>query len=496
MSLHAIINPDALQRLNDQKRQATVSSVLISILSMILIGLVLAFYLLPTIEHREADITTYYSDSNPDEPKQKPLMNRLFSKKRPPAAPSNAAPSITARVISSFTIPEVDSLSETIGLHASDGDGDGLEGDGPGTGGFIPNRPADIHSQRCSKTDRLARLKQNGGSPEIENSVVKALRWLKKNQSSDGSWGSSHKTGMTGLALLAYLGHCEDPSSEEFGDSCLQAIVYLLDIGSKNEGRLTMDNNNKHWPYEHAIATYALAEAYTFAKRSSAFVPRHKEVLLQAGQWIIEHQHGSGGWDYNYDMSGKRGGDLSVSAWQIQALKACQVTGLKFHGMKGTVKKALEYVTLRQAPNGGFGYTGTQPVAAANHHSLTGAALLAYQMWGKGSRTEVRKGARYILANAELDYNSASCDLYAHYYHSQAMMQRGGKQWAEYNAHFRDQIFLNQNASGAWKKPGGNEKPKAAGSLFANETKEGIHYRTCLCTLMLEVYYRYLPATR
>jgi hypothetical protein len=116
-------------------------------------------------------------------------------------------------------------------------------------------------------------------------------------------------------------------------------------------------------------------------------------------------------------------------------------------------------------------------------------------MWGKGSRKEVRNGAKYILREAKLDYNGTDSDLYAHYYHSQAMMQRGGEQWEKYNEMFRDQILLNQNENGSWKKPGGNDGTKAVGALFATETPEGIHYRTCLCTLMLEVYYRYLPGT-
>ena len=37
--------------------------------------------------------------------------------------------------------------------------------------------------------------------------------------------------------------------------------------------------------------------------------------------------------------------------------------------------------------------------------------------------------------------------------------------------------------------------PEAVGALFAQDNAEGKHYRNCLCALMLEVYYRYLPGT-
>ena len=39
---------------------------------------------------------------------------------------------------------------------------------------------------------------------------MKSLRWMKQTQNKDGSWGN-RKVAYTGLALLAYLGHCETP---------------------------------------------------------------------------------------------------------------------------------------------------------------------------------------------------------------------------------------------------------------------------------------------
>ena len=71
------------------------------------------------------------------------------------------------------------------------------------------------------------------------------------------------------------------------------------------------------------------------------------------------------------------------------------------------------------------------------------------------------------------------------------MMNRGGDQWKKYNEMFRDQILNNQNPDGSWKEPGGGKKPNAAGGTYVSN----VHYRNCLCTLMLEVYYRFLPGT-
>jgi hypothetical protein len=56
---------------------------------------------------------------------------------------------------------------------------------------------------------------------------------------------------------------------------------------------------------------------------------------------------------------------------------------------------------------------------------------------------------------------------------------------------FRDQLLNNQNADGSWKSPGGGAKLNAVAASYQNNA----HYRNCLCILMLETYYRFLPGT-
>jgi hypothetical protein len=117
--------------------------------------------------------------------------------------------------------------------------------------------------------------------------------------------------------------------------------------------------------------------------------------------------------------------------------------------------------------------------------------MLGLQMWNKESAGSVRSGGKYIEKKSKFDYNGEDCDLYGHYYESQAMMNRGGEQWKKYNAMFRDQVLNNQNADGSWKAPGGGKKPNAVAALYTSN----VHYRNCLNILMLEVYYRFLPGT-
>lgn len=404
---------------------------------------------------------------------------------------------------SSYAIPEQgDSFGEMSTLSSLSGGGmsGGLGGSGNGSGfgkgsgsgggvglgagagklfGLIP----ETMRKRCSKEDRLARLKENGGTPACEEAVLKSLRWIKGTQASDGSWGEANKAAMTGFALLAYFGHCETPASEEFGDSCMNGIVYLVNLGMKNNGRMASNFTGNSWVYEHAIATYALGEAATFCRELKIEIPSLMEITEKAGQFIIDNQSKNGGWAYLYKTD-KGHTDVSIVGWQIQALKACSHTRIKYSGMNSCINKGLDYLLTCQNENGGFGYSSKNPSGEKDYFTLTGVGMLCHQMWGKGARSEIRKAAKYVIENTKFDYNTKDSDLYTHYYESQAMMQRGGEDWKKYNDLFRDQVLNNQNEDGSWKVPG-------FGAAFAGD-EQGKIYRTALCTLMLEVYYRFL----
>ncbi len=489
MSIHAQLSEDAQQRLNAQKRNSTISSMIIAGLAILLIFLVLGLVFLPPIVTESATIVAYSSSVTEEQEIREKKVNSQIKQK--PSAPANSM----ARVIASnaaspvaIPVPEVvlDTLSSDFGDGDDFGGGWGDAGDTGGGGGFGAI-PATMR-KRCSKEDRMQRLAEMGGNPAAEEVVEKGLEWLKATQNADGSWTGKDKAAMTGFAVLAYLGRCETPISEKYGDSCLRGISYLVDLGMRNAGKLSESPAHRHMPYEHSIATYAICEAATFCKQLQINVPNLDEVAQMSVEFIIDNQHTrSGGWDYNYDTTGKRGGDLSIAAWQIQALKAAKHTGLEFKNMRKTAKFATEYVeSMQNKEHGGFGYSSPKSPSAGSfgYFSMTGGGVLALQMWGKENSKEARNGVDYILKNSKFDYSSNDSDLYAHYYEAQAMMIRGGKAWETYNAMFRDQLINVQRENGDWQAPG-------RGKDFAKYP----HYRNCLNILMLETYYRFLPGT-
>jgi hypothetical protein len=67
----------------------------------------------------------------------------------------------------------------------------------------------------------------------------------------------------------------------------------------------------------------------------------------------------------------------------------------------------------------------------------------------------------------------------------------GGSAWQKWNRWFQDEIVQNQSPDGSWPVPGN----KGHGPMGEN-SKTGQVYRTTLCILMLEVFYRYMPTNK
>ena len=202
-----------------------------------------------------------------------------------------------------------------------------------------------------------------------EEAIVRGLNWLKKVQDSDGGWGlqdkddkgqktggsSEHRDAMTGMALLAYLGHCELQDSPGFGDSVKRGIDFLTStppdkLGSYDgSGKfLGLKGGGNRGSYAHPIRTYALCEAYTMTK-----IPKLKEYAKRAIKLVIDGQHPNGGWAVR--ISGWAlvpMPTLSVTGWCIQALKAFALTGITGLEVDETMDKAIEYVKKCQAADG------------------------------------------------------------------------------------------------------------------------------------------------
>ena len=351
-----------------------------------------------------------------------------------------------------------------------------------------------IYASRMSSQTRAGAIGRYGGGgtkmDQLEGAVYRALNWLQKNQNEDGSWGASYKASMTGLALLTMLAHGETQVSKQYGETVQKGVQWLMDTGRKNKNVFSA----QHPEYQHAIATYALAEDYALTQIGDLLT-----VLEGAVQKIIISQSPTGAWEYGYNNQMSRpderplGGDLSISGWNIQALKAAKNAGVKVKGLDEAMRKALDFTkAVYDDKTHRFGYQKK----GGGSDSMLGVGILSMMFLGAGDSKEARGAIREASNRVKCDWSKANeGSSYLWYYVTQAMFQGGGSYWVAWNREFRDTLLKNQMPDGHWTVPGSREDVPPADAKWkqvANPKDSPVYHTSMLC-MMLEVYYRFLP---
>ncbi len=328
------------------------------------------------------------------------------------------------------------------------------------------------------------------GDQMTEDAVMRALRWLKKNQQPDGSW-KSQKVAMTGLALLSFLAHGEVPDngkSTEFGETVHRALEYLLS-NQKADGRFNGADGHE---YAHPIAAYALCEAYGMTLN-----PNVKTAAEKALVPIISGQHPTGGWNYKMDPgldkeTGTYRDDTSYMGWCVQAVKAAQLAKLKVEGLEKAGKLAVRGFKSNANPNGGFGYTGP------GQGGLTSVGTLSLQLLGAGGETVVRRSIDLMdrwQPSFEASNPTGNSLQYYCYYATQSKFHSGGKRWENWNKMMKPLYVSSQLVEkGAVKDCNGNSADIGWWVNGDAHTDRPV-MDTCLAALQLMVYYRNLPTT-
>ena len=361
-----------------------------------------------------------------------------------------------------------------------------------------------------TKEGREKGRKDNEGTPEAEEAVLRALRWLKAQQLPDGSW-PGQPTAMTGLAILSFLAHGETPGdkSPEFGPAVERGLRYL--VGNQNADGLfrSKDGNN----YAHPIATYALCEAYSMMR-----TPNLKEAAEKALRHIVRGQHPNGGWDYNMRQSERD--DTSYMGWCAQAVKAAHIArNLEVDNLDAVFRNAVNGFKKNANPSGGFGYTDR------GRGGLSGVGVLCMQLLGAGKEPEVNDALAFLddCAFSFPDWKrqpySGGSPVYYWYYITQARFRAGGDRWDGWNRQFQPELVKRQivvegaiagpdgtlRDIGYWDSPSASEHHGGGGApveaVAWNDGKEvpvkgtlgGRVQDTALCALQLMVFYRNLP---
>lgn len=314
----------------------------------------------------------------------------------------------------------------------------------------------------------------------VDRAIVNALRHLAMEQQPSGAWRVDQygeSTATTSLAVMAFLAAGHLPNEGPYGERISRGIKWVID--HQQAGGMLVHRQSHGPMYSHGISTLMLAEVVGMVGKREAKPVRM--ALENAVSLIIKAQNRpkarnhEGGWRYSASSADS---DLSVTGWQLLALRAAKNVGCDVP--KSNIDRAIAYVK-RCSSGGGFTYQpGQRPTTVR-----TGTGILALEAAGDYEEVDGKRkhsaasisGADYILRRPlHWDDNHF---FYGVYYCSVGMFKMGGTYWERTQPQIENLLLSTQQVNGAWLGP--------------KERRYGRAYCTSMAVLALAIDYRYLP---
>ena len=352
---------------------------------------------------------------------------------------------------------------------------------------------------------------EGGGGPtqSTRQATLAALLWLERHQSPDGRWSAAHfgeqcrknlcggpgnplhDVGLTGLALLCFLGAGETNETERFGATVRKGLTYLIRVAQQPDDGCFGERIGQHWAYDHACATLALAEAYGMTGQKALREPAQLGV-----NFILRARNPYAAWRYAYPPDGDN--DSSVTGWMVMALKSAALAGLTID--PSALDQAVGFVEeLTDPVSGRTGYTAMGetpsrlPALASSFppersEALTAVGMLVRIFGGRTSERDAQLGRGADLLVKKLPvWDTSDGSIYLNYWYNGtlALHKNGGTRWERWNAALEDALIANQ------RKDPNEDEYGSWDPVDPWGTEGGRVYATALNCLTTEVYYRY-----
>jgi len=387
------------------------------------------------------------------------------------------------------------------------------------TGTTSRRTPNDSQSNQSTyvnrtKKDKSQWIDQYGGSQQSEGSVQAGLNWLVRHQATDGFWSSeclapkrlspvgkcenqgkcavpglNYMMAQTGLALLALQASGNYECNTEIYSEHVRRGLNWLVRHQKRDGALVGPLSGQpgayghNFMYEHAIATFALAEACAVRRaQGEDDSPHLRQAAVKAIAFIERQQHNDGGWRYT-NFANERS-DASVSGWAMLALKSAREAKIPVH--KKTLDHTRDFFESCQTSDGRTAY---QSGIGAASDAMTAVGMLNQLLLLKDPDAPVVKTSANYLAKQAASYRTRLrgkvAEFYTLYNATLAMYQAGGENWNQWNDAVRDGVVAIQIQGQGCERGSWDPNTTIGGD------QGGRIYSTALATLLLEVYYRY-----
>jgi hypothetical protein len=317
------------------------------------------------------------------------------------------------------------------------------------------------------------------------------VAFLRSRQRPDGAFRLDPRevkndAAMTALCALAMVaaGHQPVDATDE-GRSVRDGLRFLLD-GDRQDADGYFGRRDGSRMYGHGIVTLLLAEMLGMGVDQNQD-RRIREACEKAVRLILKAQRVEGkglpfigGWRYLPDAPDS---DLSVTVWQVAALRSAQNAGLAVPS--AAIANATRFLKVCYDSNRDAQGRPTREVSACSYRPgsapefTTGACgLLAFQVCGYYDLPEVRGSADWLLGR---DPDPGKWFYYGCFYFAQGMHQMGGH-YAEHARTLLPGVMLPlQQEDGSFR------------AIHAKERDAGELYTTALAVLALAVDYHYLP---
>lgn len=314
----------------------------------------------------------------------------------------------------------------------------------------------------------------------VDKSIDRALAWLVKEQSPDGSWSkneqSRNATGITSLCLMALLAKGHTPGVGPYGKALDKGIDFILKNQQSN-GMLTRGSSGHGPMYSHCISALMLSEVSGMVEaerqaRIDKVLAKAMKLILSAQQ-IHKDERSTGGWRYQGDS---RDSDISCTSWAVMALRSARNNGAAVP--TEAIARGIGYVMKCQVRrDGGFAY---QP-GGGSGWGRTGTALLCLELCGRHRDRSALMAGEWLLKNLPTHYGRGSHFSYAMYYCSQGMFQLGDDYWDRWASQMYEVMLTAQQKDGKWRSSG------------ENVGEGGDYYSSAMAVLAMSVSYRQLP---
>jgi HEAT repeat protein len=367
---------------------------------------------------------------------------------------------------------------------------------------------------------------------ELRKAIELGLQWLARHQDEDGKWdadgfdrhapkddpnggpgGKLYDTGVTGLALLAFL---ESGMTRQYARPIRRGLRHLVSIQDAN-GLIGTTKTNATI-YLHATSTLALCEAGRFSRD-----PVFRHAAQRGLDYIAKARNPDSAWRYK---PRDKKNDTSVTGWMVMCLKAGEVAGFRVD--PDAVLGALNWVRDMTDPKtgrAGYLYRGTGSARPKEKkkqfpenltRAMTAEAVLIRLGAGQrpGENDLVDKGVRQILDHPpKWNAKEGYLDMYYWFQATRALYQVGDKPWRKWQKPMTKVILNHQHPKrsgsrtgswdpiGAWGGDGGRVYSTAlmllclesiAGYTRPFELKPpgGPKYRATIATLKLALQHR------